>query len=211
MAAVWWVQVPSKIRVFLWRLARHSIPVRGLLHRRNMADNNASCMCGVQDTWKHSLLDCHMAKCVWALEREEITEFLWNIQELNARDWLAVACSTLSQEEMTRVAVTLWATWHARRKVIHERSFQSPLLTHLFVERFVSDLELIRSIPMEKGTKQPSLWWIPPPVRCSKINVDAAISKNLGVASVAAMARDAGDVFLGASAIVLDRWLIQRR
>jgi hypothetical protein len=37
-----------------------------------------------------------------------------------------------------------------------------------------------------------------------KINVDAALSKNTGVASVAAISRDAAGSFLGASAFVLE-------
>lgn len=38
----------------------------------------------------------------------------------------------------------------------------------------------------------------------TKVNVDAAISKNMGRASVVAIARDQTDNFLGASSVVLD-------
>jgi ribonuclease HI len=46
--------------------------------------------------------------------------------------------------------------------------------------------------------------WLPPPAGCTKVNVDAAISKNLGRASVAAVARDQAGMFLGASGVVLE-------
>lgn len=39
---------------------------------------------------------------------------------------------------------------------------------------------------------------------CMKLNVDAAISKNLGRATVAAVARDQAGNFLGASGVVMD-------
>jgi hypothetical protein len=34
---MWKVKVPSKIRVFLWRLAKQSLPTSDLLHYRNMS------------------------------------------------------------------------------------------------------------------------------------------------------------------------------
>jgi hypothetical protein len=39
---------------------------------------------------------------------------------------------------------------------------------------------------------------LPPPAGCTKVNVDAAISKNLGRAFVTAVARDQAGMFLGA-------------
>jgi hypothetical protein len=37
---------------------------------------------------------------------------------------------SLSKEEFARVAITLWAIWYARWKVIFEGEFESPLSTH---------------------------------------------------------------------------------
>jgi ribonuclease HI len=45
--------------------------------------------------------------------------------------------------------------------------------------------------------------WIVPPAGVSKINVDAALSKNNRLATVAAIARDEIGAFLGASAVVI--------
>ena len=64
-ADLWSIKVPSKIRVFLWRLAKHSISTADVRHRRHMAQTSACSICGGQDSWKHSLLECNMARCVW--------------------------------------------------------------------------------------------------------------------------------------------------
>ena len=48
--AIWNLDVPSKIRVFLWRLARHSLPSGDVLFRRNMAQQSICCICGAQDS-----------------------------------------------------------------------------------------------------------------------------------------------------------------
>lgn len=45
--------------------------------------------------------------------------------------------------------------------------------------------------------------WIPLPAGAMKLNVDAAVSKNVGRASAVAIARDANVLFMGASAVVM--------
>jgi len=41
-------------------------------------------MPGGQDSRRHSLLDCHMANSIWALEDEEIAELLSIVHEQDA-------------------------------------------------------------------------------------------------------------------------------
>lgn len=60
--SIWKIQVPSKLRVFTWRLARHSIPSGEVLHRRNMATTAACTLCGAHDSWKHAVLNCPMSR-----------------------------------------------------------------------------------------------------------------------------------------------------
>ena len=120
-----------------------------------------------------------MARCFWALEKEEVSEFLVQTQTQDAHSWLVAVIDRLPHEELTRVVVSLWALWHARRKAIHENIFQSPLSTHCFVDRFVAELEMTGPKPVTKqlvNTTMPA--WLPPPMGVSKINVDAALSKN---------------------------------
>jgi hypothetical protein len=142
-----------------------------------------------------------MARCVWTLASEDITEFIANIQEPHARGWLAVVLRALPHEELTRVVVTLWAMWHARRKAILE-IFQRSLSTHSFVDRFLADLRLSIPVPKERPMR-PSLGpkWIPPPLGLFKVNVDAAMSKNSLISSFAAVV-----VMPGENSLVRPRW-----
>jgi hypothetical protein len=73
---LWRTKVPSKVWVFLWRLAKHSIPTGDLHHHRNMATDVRYGLCGAADSWRYALLECNLAKCAWALENESIVEFL---------------------------------------------------------------------------------------------------------------------------------------
>jgi len=81
-----------------------------------------------------------MAKAVWALERDEIAGAICMISEGDARAWLVEVWKILTHEAITRAMIRLWAIWHARRLVIHENVFQSPLSTHFFVDRYLEEL-----------------------------------------------------------------------
>ena len=202
---IWQVQVPSKVRQFLWRLARQSIPTGDVRHQRHMAPDSRCVVCGGLDSWKHSLIECHQARCVWALQSEEIVDFISSTQQQDARGWLHEAMNSLSHDVLVKMVVTMWAIWYAKRKIIHENNYQSPLSTHCFVERFLADLA--ESKPVQKEwkpaqAKQPG--WIPPPPGFGKINVDAALAKNTTKFTMAAVARDEAGNFLGASALVME-------
>jgi hypothetical protein len=47
---LWKISVPSKIRLFLWRLAKHSIPTEDIRHHRQMAQTKACSICGLEDS-----------------------------------------------------------------------------------------------------------------------------------------------------------------
>ena len=65
---VWKVKVTSKNRLILWRLAHTSLPTGMVRHQRKITDDPVCSICNaVDDSWRHSLLSCTMARCVWAL------------------------------------------------------------------------------------------------------------------------------------------------
>ena len=135
----------------------------------------------------------------------EINDLVLNLQEPSAKEWIAAVIDATSHAEATRIFVTMWALWHARRKIIHEGLYQPPLSTFHFVERFLQDLELVEKSPsageaLVAWTVAPR--WIPPPAGLSKVNVDAALSKNSAHDAVAAVARGETGAFLGASSVV---------
>jgi hypothetical protein len=99
--------VPSKLKVFLWRLARQSLPTADVLHHRHMAAHSSCIVCGEPDSWRHSLVDCLQAKSVWALAPEEIGDYVANLHEPHARGWVASVVKDLSKEESIRIMVTL--------------------------------------------------------------------------------------------------------
>lgn len=107
-SSIWKAPVPPKVCMFLWRLARHSIPSAEVLHRCNMSTSTACILCGQRDTWKHALLHCPMSRSTWALSSEEILDQFSIIHEDGTKKWLFTMQEALS-EEFVRLAVSLWA------------------------------------------------------------------------------------------------------
>lgn len=107
-SSIWKAPVPPKVCMFLWRLARHSIPSAEVLHRCNMSTSTACILCGQWDTWKHALLHCPMSRSTWALSSEEILDQFSIIHEDGTKKWLFTMQEALS-EEFVRLAVSLWA------------------------------------------------------------------------------------------------------
>jgi hypothetical protein len=65
------------------------------------------------------------------------------------------AIETLSSEDFIRVVITLWSIWYVRRKAIHGDSFQSPMTTHLFVDRYIADLGITNTEQIANKVKVP--------------------------------------------------------
>lgn len=140
---LWKTELPGKIRMFLWRLPKQSIPTNDVRAHRHMSDTSACGMCGSPDSWRHSLLECTMSRCTWALVDDELAQTLATITEPNAKQWLFTLMSSLSHELFVKLAVTLWSIWAARRKAIHEGLFQSPQTINGFIIRYLQELNML--------------------------------------------------------------------
>jgi hypothetical protein len=126
---LWKSKVPAKIHIFFWRLAHCSLPTGDVRHWRQMASSNGCSICGQEDSWRHTLIECMTSRCVWALADSEIVEHISMTTEPAARQWLFSMIESMKQEEFRRMALR-----HARRKLIHGDIHQSPMATHMFVE-----------------------------------------------------------------------------
>jgi hypothetical protein len=54
--------------------------------------------------------------------------------------WVLFICTNIPQEMGIQILVTYWTIWHARRKVIHDGIFQSPVAIIIVVSRVIEEL-----------------------------------------------------------------------
>jgi hypothetical protein len=204
--ALWKTEVPGKLRMFLWRLAKQSLPTEDIRAHRHMATSSSCGFCGALDSWRHSLLDCTVSRCTWALVDEDLSAVLVASTETNARNWLFTLIESLSHDQFITVAVTLWAIWTSRRKAIHEGIFQTPHAIYTLVKHFIGDLVVVRDreprrtrpVQTTSAPRRPKA----PPENFVKIQVDAGVRASRG-GSAAAVCKDRNGVYLGSSALVI--------
>ena len=192
--------------MFLWRLSKHSIPTEDVRAHRHMSTSNSCALCGGPDSWRHSLLECTVARCTWALADEELANNLLAYSDPSAKCWLFSLMETMPRSKFIKIAVTLWAIWFSQRKAIHEGIFQSPQSTKEFIQRYLEDLDIINERKPATGAsavQRGSLRIRPkaPPAGSTKIHVDAGCRSWGG--TTAAVCRDDRGEYLGSSAIVL--------
>ena len=105
-----------------------------------MSVQDACPLCGCEDSWWHALVACMMSRCVWALSDETLVSHMSDNLEANARIWLFELNESLDHGKFTRMVITLWLIWFARRKPIYESIFQSPQQTISFVDNYLTEL-----------------------------------------------------------------------
>jgi ribonuclease HI len=114
---------------------------------------------------------------------------------------------TLPHAGFTKMIITLWAVWSARRKAIHESIFQSPEQIHRFVDSYIEELDALQVVkhhsPVPRSGTSNAQRWLAPQTGFSKINVDGAFSRDGATAAAAAFCRDDNGQYVGASAIVV--------
>jgi hypothetical protein len=75
-----------------------------------MATSAGCSLCSASlDTWRHSLLECTLARCVWALLDEELIEHISINRCENAKEWLFFLLDSLAHADFIKVVVTIWA------------------------------------------------------------------------------------------------------
>jgi hypothetical protein len=126
----------------------------------------------------------YMARCVWSLVDEELTEHLVMNTISDARVWLFWLFDTMPEKDVARVLVVMWAIWWARRRAIHDNEYQSPLSTISFVNKYLEELEVAvaSNAPRKAGTnsvKPQRKQWIQPEASFMKINVDASVARSV--------------------------------
>lgn len=172
-----------------------------------MTDNSCCGLCGAHDSWRHSLINCTVARCTWALVDDELAQRLVTTTESSAKQWLFTLMESLPRNQFVFLSVTLWAIWSARRKAIHEGIFQTPQATHSFIKRFIDELVMCKEnqpAAMPRASPAGPVRRAPraPPLGFAKIHVDAGVRQGRG-GSAAAVCRDREENYLGSSVLVI--------
>ena len=63
--AIWDLNCPSKVKLFMWRACKNIFPTNYCLWRRKVSTDDECVLCGLSESSGHALWDCWMTEAVW--------------------------------------------------------------------------------------------------------------------------------------------------
>ena len=125
---LWKLNVPPKVRMFLWGACANVLPTKENLNRRRIqVDPWCETCCQQPELIGHLLWECPLAQNVWVLCRGGLQKC-----QNNLRDFFLLfrtLLDRLSKTDVERWAVTSWAIWNARINTILRRSNLIPRIS----------------------------------------------------------------------------------
>lgn len=124
---IWRLEVPPKIRHFVWRSCTRCLPTRVRISDKGGDCTTTCAVCGVaEETTLHTLLTCARSQRCW----EEVG--LWAIIETylaqvgEFKDLFFVMANKLVQEKVRQFVMTLWSIWASRNDKVWNNVHETP-------------------------------------------------------------------------------------
>uniref|UniRef100_A0A2N9F1N7 Reverse transcriptase zinc-binding domain-containing protein n=1 Tax=Fagus sylvatica TaxID=28930 RepID=A0A2N9F1N7_FAGSY len=167
--SLWGVAVPNKIKVFMWRACKSSLPTKANLFSRGVL---SSCTCPVchdeNETIFHTLWDCQYARTVW--QNSLLHKLHYSIQVSNWNDVVEEVLRTQRQQDIETFFTLAWMIWGNRNNAwLQKPSADAEILGEkaaTYVEEYnevTKKVEDSRSVLCRK--------WSPPTGSMLKMNV----------------------------------------
>jgi hypothetical protein len=194
--SIWNAKVPTKIKVFGWKLATNTLGVQVHRYRRNMDVIPTCSICGMEpETSHHAMVTCTKAKALrdclrneWDLPKEQMFRDM-------GQDWVLMIRNQCSEEVRSKLLFMWWRSWHMRNNMIFGDGKctvkQSAQIIQSYLTSFMQ-ANYSNEEPGIKGKKPVALQGARHPTKCdkkvetwhrpddgwNKLNVDASFIKD---------------------------------
>ncbi|KAL4366884.1 hypothetical protein GQ457_05G001920 [Hibiscus cannabinus] len=195
---LWNLNLPSKCKIFLWRLFHNFIPNFTNLQQRRIQVQNACPFCEVAaESTAHFLYECS-----WSIQLLQALhiEFPDPSQFLDYRSWLSRFIINSDREKRVVIVITYWALWYARNQLVHEGIKQSIHKISAFVLAHVAELDIVAALSLSSLPSVPSRWSLPAS-GIIKINFDTSFLSSTKEAISGIVARDSTGLIMAACII----------
>ncbi|KAA3471032.1 reverse transcriptase [Gossypium australe] len=170
---LWRLDLPSKIKILIWKISWNYLPTRVNLSFRNLSSNIACPRCnGSNETTNDIFRECPASQTEWK-DLSDLTFFLFPNADLI--DWLTGVFASLSVEKCRLYCGVLWAIWGDRNSRIHEKRGRSSQEIINFVRGYLKELDGVRKV--DRTLPKEEMAWNPPSGQTVKINFDGAFDE----------------------------------
>ncbi|XP_015959674.1 uncharacterized protein LOC107483570 [Arachis duranensis] len=211
---IWKLQVPQKVRMFLWKAVHRILPVNKNLHQKRITVAPTCSICQrEEETIEHALLLCPWTRAVWFGSNIQIVPTAYNVRSFG--EWILdkirrIKAETGTEQEkiLSNLGCLSWCIWKARNQYIFQHTkinpqkviIQSELLTSEY-QRATQESSRANIPDTNRGGVRKRITWRPPPKNRLKVNTDAAFHRGTSTAALAAVVRDwQGKVITGITA-----------
>lgn len=189
---IWGLNIPPKVKVFLWMACRNIIPHSVELTRRHVSSNPFCGHCGVElETPAHIFLECRGMREIWSTDPFRLPQ--WQTHD---SVWLLFQRmrAALSPEDFLVGLIMWWKSWEIRNKEFHGIGEGVPSDVVVWSREYLALYhEAQIKPPPADHVPLPSVW-IPPDPGSIKVNVDVAFPEGLDSIRVGMVARNAQGV-----------------
>lgn len=197
--SLWKLEVPGKVRNFLWRAATNVLSTAENLVQRRVDIMPTCSLChACSETVTHALLECGFAKSCW------MSSAVGSLGHYSSfLEWLESIFSTYSRENCQLAAMICWRIWIQRNDRLWNQRSSSVLQVLNYAGRFLFQWQSARKqlfladVNVVNGNHG-AVCWEKPCFGWLKCNVDAAIFKAQGKFSVGCVIRNSGGEFVTA-------------
>jgi hypothetical protein len=154
---LWSLEIPSKIKIFGWRVLHAMIPCRGVLANRHIGNLGGCPICNSScEDIKHLLFSCARAKEVWnCLGLSEILDTITSVdrsgsvvvEEIIRRGGRVVALENIGFAEI--ILIASWYIWWERWQLVHGETIQTPFRSAMSI-RVLANNYMKTKVRMEK-------------------------------------------------------------
>ncbi|KAK1616861.1 hypothetical protein QYE76_022378 [Lolium multiflorum] len=179
--SLWSANVPGKVKVHAWRLAKNALAVGEELRRRKIKEGVKCIVCNREESILHRFWTCAHSVHVWEDIRGRTGLGLQappgdcrSPRELQY--WLLNLFGRMAEQDLAMYLMALYHMWLARNDARNEPMIESP---ESIARRVVVLTEEWRSLktPAAVTRNQAEEHWLPPKPGWHKVNSDGALSK----------------------------------
>ncbi|XVF73428.1 hypothetical protein PTKIN_Ptkin12aG0201100 [Pterospermum kingtungense] len=191
---LWQLNVPPKVKNFVWRAAREILPTRDRLRSRGVDVPMTCIFCSnaLENSW-NLFIDCTFAQSCWQhIGLADKVNGLTSTAD-SFMEWLFAAIGALQDPVVGKIVMIIWSIWRER----NERFWKN-------IQRHTSSMVchglecLCEWLQVENQSDVPRAFqgsfgcskWHPPPPSFVKCNCDAVVFHDIGKTSMGIVLRD---------------------
>ncbi|KAF9615683.1 hypothetical protein IFM89_026065 [Coptis chinensis] len=205
---VWKLNVPYKVRFFIWQGLQHVISTADILHMHHFATDEYCVLCGFEkESHIHLFVHCPFVRSLWF--GVDIHPLIYTAITSSFHDWLvevARSVSRLPEKEnlLTKVASVLWNIWLARNESRFTGVRADPVRSMFKAFNLIDDMIKTKNdVLIKKPTPrsfETQIAWTPPWQHWVKLNTDGSTLGAPGLVVADAMVAEFSAVWIGLKA-----------